>query len=119
MTRLEQLQEIFSGIDDDKKRVIEPLISDVVFTTGTEKIKSRSEISFSGRGFFDPFVKGKDLLALGALDQNLIAPAKRGPGSCMAALDAGNRSIHCRFHSRISFGSFFAASGTSQYQQKK
>lgn len=31
MTRLEQLQEIFSGIDDDKKRVIEPLISDVVF----------------------------------------------------------------------------------------
>lgn len=34
MTRLEQLQEIFSGIDDDKKQVIEPLISDVVFMEG-------------------------------------------------------------------------------------
>lgn len=31
MTRIEQLQEIFSSIDDDKKRVIEPLISDVVY----------------------------------------------------------------------------------------
>lgn len=31
MTRLEQLQEIFSSIDDDKKRVIEPLLSDVVY----------------------------------------------------------------------------------------
>ena len=31
MTRLEQLQEIFSSIDDDKKQVIEPLLSDVVY----------------------------------------------------------------------------------------
>lgn len=31
MTRLEQLQEIFSSIDDDKKKVIEPLLSDVVY----------------------------------------------------------------------------------------
>lgn len=31
MTRLEQLQEIFSGIDDDKKQVIEPLLYDVAF----------------------------------------------------------------------------------------
>ena len=31
MGRLEQLQEIFSSIDDDKKQVIEPLIVDVVY----------------------------------------------------------------------------------------
>ena len=31
MGRLEQLQEIFSSIDDDKKQVIEPLLSDVVY----------------------------------------------------------------------------------------
>lgn len=31
MTRFEQLQEIFSGIDDDKKQVIEPLLADVVY----------------------------------------------------------------------------------------
>ena len=31
MARLEQLQEIFASIDDDKKQVIEPLLSDVVF----------------------------------------------------------------------------------------
>ena len=31
MDRYEQLQEIFSSIDDDKKSVIEPLLSDVVF----------------------------------------------------------------------------------------
>ena len=31
MTRFEQLQEIFSSIDDDKKQVIEPLLSDVVY----------------------------------------------------------------------------------------
>lgn len=31
MARLEQLQEIFSSIDDDKKQVIEPLLSDVVY----------------------------------------------------------------------------------------
>ena len=31
MTRLEQLQEIFSSIDDDKKQVIEPLLSDVAY----------------------------------------------------------------------------------------
>ena len=31
MGRYEQLQEIFSSIDDDKKSVIEPLLSDVVF----------------------------------------------------------------------------------------
>ena len=31
MTRFEQLQEIFSSIDDDKKKVIEPLIVDVVY----------------------------------------------------------------------------------------
>lgn len=31
MTRFEQLQEIFSSIDDDKKQVIEPLIVDVVY----------------------------------------------------------------------------------------
>lgn len=29
--RLEQLQEIFSSIDDDKKQVIEPLLCDVVY----------------------------------------------------------------------------------------
>ena len=31
MDRLTQLQEIFNSIDDDKKQVIEPLISDVVY----------------------------------------------------------------------------------------
>ena len=31
MERLEQLQEIFGSIDDDKKQVIEPLLSDVVY----------------------------------------------------------------------------------------
>lgn len=31
MTRLEQLQEIFSSIDEDKKKVIEPLLYDVAF----------------------------------------------------------------------------------------
>lgn len=31
MDRYERLQEIFSSIDDDKKSVIEPLLSDVVF----------------------------------------------------------------------------------------
>ena len=31
MTRLEQLQEIFSSIDEDKKQVIEPLLYDVAF----------------------------------------------------------------------------------------
>jgi hypothetical protein len=31
MDRYAQLQEIFSSIDDDKKSVIEPLLSDVVF----------------------------------------------------------------------------------------
>lgn len=31
MTRFEQLQEIFSSIDDDKKHMIEPLLSDVVY----------------------------------------------------------------------------------------
>lgn len=31
MTRLEQLKEIFSSIDDDKKQVIEPLLYDVAF----------------------------------------------------------------------------------------
>lgn len=29
--RLEQLQEVFNCIDDDKKRVIEPLLHDVVY----------------------------------------------------------------------------------------
>ena len=31
MSRVEQLQKIFNGIDDDKKQVIEPLIADVVY----------------------------------------------------------------------------------------
>lgn len=34
MERLQQLQEIFSCIDDDKKQVIEPLLSDVVYMEG-------------------------------------------------------------------------------------
>ena len=72
------------------------------------------KISFSAGAFFDPLLKGKDLLTLRALDQHLITPVERGPGSRIAALDAGNERIHRSFYSRIRFGSFFAASGTRQ-----
>ena len=64
------------------------------------------------------FQSAENLLASGALYQNLIHPPVGNTGSCLTAPDASDRNFHRSIDNRICLDLFFAATGKYQYEKK-